>query len=115
MAAQCVAHTRVLALSLCQVAIDLLGCCCASSFRYFASHSGVDSSLLTRSRSMLEEGYKKLVGFESEGGGSVALSCLRVCTGHVSLAYPQCCGGMMWLSFGCTALSGLEAPLATKL
>lgn len=43
--------------------------------QYFQTHTGVDPDLLKRSREMLEEGYKKLVGFESEGGGCVARVC----------------------------------------
>ena len=45
--------------------------------QYFQTHSGVDPDLLKRSREMLEEGYKKLEGFESDGGGCVVLKSRR--------------------------------------
>lgn len=37
--------------------------------QYFQSHSGVDPDLIARSARLLKEGYDRLVGFESDGGG----------------------------------------------
>ncbi len=37
--------------------------------QYFMSHQGVDASLIERSAGILETGYKRLLGFESPGGG----------------------------------------------
>lgn len=41
--------------------------------QYFKTHSGVDPDLLRRSREMLDIGYKKLLDYESEGGGYVPI------------------------------------------
>ncbi len=37
--------------------------------QYFQSHTGVDPSMIERSNSLLEKGYKRLIGFECKGGG----------------------------------------------
>ncbi len=37
--------------------------------QYFQSHSGIDPDLIRRSNEMLEQGYKRLMGFECKSGG----------------------------------------------
>ena len=37
--------------------------------QYFATHSGVDESIKKKANEMLEKGYKRLISFESQGGG----------------------------------------------
>jgi len=37
--------------------------------QYFKTHSGVDPSIVSRANSLLETGYKRLVGFEAKTGG----------------------------------------------
>lgn len=37
--------------------------------KYFKTHAGVDPEIIDRAGKMLADGYKKLISFESEGGG----------------------------------------------
>ena len=91
----------------------------AMAAQYFKTHSGVDPDLLRRSREMLDIGYKKLLDYESEGGGYVPILAAGAHT-YYSQAHahtPIAVAATMLTLLHCNTLpdsSGSAVALATK-